>query len=200
MRCIVCESFSFSHICSSCQNKFLSPKLHKRELRGSDVYTFYNYEESKDFLLTKHSDLGFYIYHILAKNTFEVFAKEFSLQSLDTKVASIAIDDMPKTGYSHTAILNKALKSNFIKPYVGKLHDKSGVNYSGKTRAYRELHPRRFEMQSFKETQVILVDDIITTGITFEAAIKTMQDHNKEVLFCLALADAAIRNTKGKDV
>jgi len=40
---------------------------------------------------------------------------------------------------------------------------------------------------------VILVDDIITTGSTLSQAIETVRSKNKEVLFCLTLADASLR-------
>jgi len=42
---------------------------------------------------------------------------------------------------------------------------------------------------------VILVDDIITTGTTLNEAIKTLQTEEKEVVFCLTLADVALKNS-----
>jgi predicted amidophosphoribosyltransferase len=37
-----------------------------------------------------------------------------------------------------------------------------------------------------------LVDDIITTGLTFTHAINTMSHNGKNVLACLALADVGL--------
>ncbi len=190
MRCLMCESLSLEHICPSCQNIFLAPSLYRRKiLHNIEVISFYKYSEIKDLLHTKHTDLGYYIYTILAKNSLAKFAAEFDYSH---KVVSIAVDDHAKNGYSHTAILNKALKSKCIKPLYGKLRATNRVTYSGKSREFRILNPRAFELKDFNGSDVILVDDIITTGLTFTQAIETLQKNNQNVLFCIALADASI--------
>lgn len=188
MRCLICERFSFFHICKNCQELFLAPSLYKRKLTSDiEVVSFYKYEDIKPFLHTKHTDLGYHIFHILAKNSFTPFARSFFWQQ---KVASVAIDDRVKEGYSHTAILNHALNSKNITPYYGRLYAQNNVIYSSKSKQYREQHPRDFQFGSFKEKEVIIVDDIITTGTTLSQAINVMEQNNKEVLFCLTLADA----------
>ncbi|MBU1928124.1 ComF family protein [bacterium] len=189
MKCLLCENFSFSHICNNCQETFLTPSLYKRKLLGVEVLSFYKYSEIKDLLHTKHTDLGYYIYKIMAQNSFKKFAKSFELLN---QAVSIAVDDVPLSGYSHTAIINKALNSSYIKPLYNKLRAKNSISYSGKSREFRLLNPRDFEIKSFDEKEVILVDDIITTGSTLTQAIQIMQANKKEVLFCLTLADVGI--------
>ena len=71
------------------------------------------------------------------------------------------------------------------------LRSKNDITYSGKTKEYRLNHPRDFELKEFKENNVILVDDIITTGLTLSQACNTLTCKGKEVLFCLTLADAS---------
>ena len=191
MKCLVCESLSLLHICKSCQEKFLTPNIYKRKLtQDIDVISFYKYSDIKDFLHTKHTDLGYYTYKTLAQNSFEKFAKEFVF---DTKVVSIAIDDNIKNGYSHTAILNKALTCRAIKPLFNKLRATNEISYSGKSREFRMMNPRNFKMKNFKEDGVILVDDIITTGSTLNQALKVLKSNKKDVLFCLTLADASLK-------
>ncbi|MCX6062002.1 MAG: hypothetical protein NT103_07130 [Campylobacterales bacterium] len=117
---MMCERFSLSHICSTCQKTLLSPTLHKRKVLGSiPVYSFYPYDAIEALLLTKHTDVGYYIYTLLAKNSFSKFANEWSYEN---RVASIGIDDNSKSGYSHTAVLNRALKSTNITPYFGTIN------------------------------------------------------------------------------
>lgn len=190
MRCLLCETLSLLHICKECQNIYLKPSLHKRLLDdGTLVYSFYKYEEIKDLLHTKHTDLGFYIFNILAKNSFATFAKNFKYEH---KIYSIAVDDNVKSGYSHTAILNKELKSSFITPLFNKLRANNTVNYSGKTREFRLLNPRDFQLKNIIKSDIILVDDIITTGTTLKEASKVLKHSSNNLLFCLTLADASL--------
>jgi competence protein ComFC len=125
----------------------------------------------------------------LAKNSLKKFALEFNYEHV---ITSIAVDDHVKSGYSHTAILNKALKSKSINPLFSKLRAKNRVSYSGKSREFRLMNPREFKLKDFKGDDVILVDDIITTGSTLTQAIQTTCNANKSVLFCLTLADASL--------
>jgi competence protein ComFC len=185
---MICESLSFKHICKRCQNDFLSPSFYKRKILGKiPVYSFYKYHDIESLLLTKHTDLGYYIYTILAKNSFAPFAQNFEY---DSHVCSLSIDDHVNSGYSHTAILNKELSSVKIKPRYAKLRAKSTVSYSGKDYQFRLLNPRNFKLKEFKENDVILVDDIITTGLTLSQAVQSVESKGKNVLFCLTLADA----------
>ena len=187
----MCESFSLSHICKPCQKIFLQPQIFKRKIsKNIEVISFYKYNEIKKLLHTKHTDIGFYIYKILAKNSMSKFALEFEFSHC---ITSIAIDDNIKNGYSHTAILNSSLKSKYIKPLHSKLRAKNSIPYSGKSKEFRLLNPRNFELKTFKSKDIVLIDDIITTGSTLNQAIQTLQHNNKEVLFCLTLADASLK-------
>ncbi len=185
---MVCESLSLKHICKTCQSEFLSPSFYKRKLLGkTPVYSFYKYHDIESFLLTKHTHIGHYIYTILAQNSFKLFSKNFEL---DINIASLGVDDHTRNGYSHTAILNRQLKSSNIRPLYAKLRARSTTQYSGKDYQFRLLNPRKFKLMTFKENDVILVDDIITTGLTLMQAIHALEMEGKNVLFCLTLADA----------
>ena len=188
MKCLLCEKLSLVHICKNCQSSFLQPALYKRKVQGIEVISFYKYHDIKDLLHTKHTDLGYYIYNILAQNSFKKFTLNFNL---DFSLAAIAIDDTPKNLYSHTAILSNALKSKVIKPLFNKLRAKNNISYAGKSKEFRLLNPRKFKLQTFLQNDIILIDDIITTGTTINEAITELKSNNKEVLFCLTLADSA---------
>ncbi|MDH4945105.1 ComF family protein [Sulfurimonas sp. C5] len=185
MRCMMCERFSFSHICSSCQNNFLQPSLYKRTLPNNiQLISFYKYDEIKKLLHTKHSDLGYHIYNILAKLSFAKFADEFHT---DEKFFSIAVDDHVRHGYSHTAILNKHLKSYNITPLYNQLRAQNHLTYSGKSKYFRRTNPRSFKSNTGVKENIILVDDIVTTGTTLNEAIETFG--KERVSFCLSLVD-----------
>lgn len=192
MKCMLCGSLSFTHICSPCQETYLQPSIYKRKiLNNIEVISFYKYKDIKDLLHTKHSDLGYYIYSILANNSLKLFAQNFEYSEI---VSSVAIDDNIKSGYSHTAILNKALQSQYIKPEFNSLRAKNSVSYSGKSREFRLMNPRNFIFKNNNKNTIILVDDIITTSSTLTQAIRKINSHKKEVLFCLTLADASLKS------
>lgn len=193
MRCMLCEKWSiFSHICKTCQDNFLTPNLYKRKILGSiPVYSFFSYSDIEPLLLTKHTDLGYYLYKIMAKRSMQRFAKEWSYEN---KVVSIGIDDHATSGYAHTAILNRALKSPLITPLYGKLRATQHHKYAGKSVEERLANPRDFRYVSFGEEEVILVDDIVTTGTTLTEATEVLHAQGKKVILCLTLTDA---QTKG---
>jgi len=191
MKCLLCESFSLLHICTHCQKTFLQPSLYERTLpNGIKVYSFYKYEDIKPLLFTKHTHLGFYIYTLLARNSFTPFAHQ--LQTAQHFV-SLGIDDNVKSGYSHTAILNKALQTSHIRPLFHKLRATNTISYSGKTKLFRQQNPRRFKLYPFHGNNIILVDDIVTTGTTLYEATNILQKHHKSVSFCLTLSDAGLK-------
>ena len=190
MHCLMCEEFSLTHICKHCQKIYLTPTLHKRKLQNdTDIYSFYKYEDIKPFLHTKHTYLGYYIYQILAKNSFSLFAKEFMF---DSKVYSIAVDDHLREDYSHTAILNSYLKTKTIIPLYQKLLSSNQISYSGKSKEYRENNSREFQINNLTNKNIILIDDIITTGSTLTQALYQLKKNNNETLFCLTLADVKL--------
>lgn len=191
MKCMVCERWSWSHICPHCQESLLTPTLYKRKILGSiPVYSFFPYDEIEPLLLTKHTDIGYYIYTILAKRSLMNFAQEWSYEN---RVASLGIDDDARSGYSHTAVLNRALKSPRIKPYYGKLRSTNHHKYAGKSVEERLMNPRQFRYRPFEENEVILVDDIVTTGTTLGEAAEVLHANGKKVIFCLTLSDAQNR-------
>ncbi len=190
MRCMMCENFSYTHICKKCQNNFLQPSLYNRTLQNNiELISFYKYNEIKELLHTKHTDLGYYIYTTLAKLSFAKFAEEFHT---DEKYISVAIDDHVRNGYSHTAILNKHLQSYNIKPLYNQLRAQNHESYSGKSKHYRKTNPRKFISDLNSNEPLILVDDIVTTGTTLNEAIEILG--KEKISFCLSLVDLGLHS------
>jgi len=124
----------------------------------------------------------------LAELSFKKFAKHFEF---DESVASIAVDDTIESGYSHTALLCESLKSEVIKPLHNRLRATNAIKYAGKSRAFRLQNPRDFRLKKFREKNVIVVDDIITTGSTLYQATELLKRSDKDVLLCLTLCDVS---------
>jgi competence protein ComFC len=187
VKCLLCGRWSATHICRACRDTHLTPSLYTRKILGTiPVYSFYKYDEIEMLLHTKHTDLGYYVYRILAETSMRKFAETFEY---DGRIAALGVDDHVRHGYSHTALLAGALASPCITPYYGRLRAQNHRSYSGKDYQYRLLHPRRFRYRPFPENESILVDDIMTTGLTLTQAAEALHRREKEVRFCLTLAD-----------
>jgi competence protein ComFC len=188
MRCLVCENFSFSIICSDCQKNLLTPTFNKREIeKDFFVYSFYNYDEIKEFINTKYEFYGDRVFNILGKLAFKKFGQNFEF---NRKVNAVAVDDHTRHEFSQTAILIKYLKSKNIKPVFNTLKASNIVKYAGRDLEFRKKNQRVFKYNGKKGLDVILVDDIITTGTTLLEAKNLLEINKCKVLFCLCLSDA----------
>lgn len=188
MRCLSCEKITVFSICKSCQNNFFEPQFHKRELqKGFFVYSFYFYDDIKEFINTKYEFYGDRVFNILGSLSFQKFAKSFEFT---TSVSAIPIDDHTKHEFSQTAILVKHLKSKYITPKYNSLKATNKVKYAGKDLEFRKNNPRQFSYKGTQKLQVILVDDLVTTGTTLLEAKCVLEKYGCEVLFALTLSDA----------
>jgi competence protein ComFC len=128
------------------------------------------------------------VYKILAKNALSKFANSYNI---DDKIYAIPIDDyVGKSNFSHTAILAKSLQSKSIIPQFYKLIAKNRVKYANKSYEYRVINPRAFEYRGKKDKSIILVDDVVTTGLTITEAVDTLRYNGVNVEFAITLTDA----------
>jgi len=188
MRCYSCGKLSMSVICSTCQERFLVTQTHTRTIGTLDVVSFYYYPTIAPLLHTKHKPEGNRIYKFFGKMLFEPFIKDFS-ENAEGEVYIVGVDEYVKSGYAHVAVLTHTMQSKKIKPLHSSLMAQNRVNYSGKNLQFRLANPRNFKYTGKKNIDVILVDDIITTGITLQEAQKVLLSHGVNVLFALTLAD-----------
>ena len=191
MRCLSCHKLSMATFCKKCQERLLKPTIIKRTINNLEVYSFFKYQHIQDLLLTKHTPQGFKIYKALAKLSFKLFMDNF-IKNDPRDVYVIGVDENVKSGYSHVALLTHEMSHKHVKVLHGKLMARNLVNYSGKKLQYRLENPRDFIYTGPKDINVILVDDIITTGTTIKEAKEVLEKHGIEVLFALTLADVEV--------
>jgi len=172
---------SLKVICRNCKNEFLTPSLKTK----NGVVSFYEYEDIEFLIKYKYEKFGSIVFNELAKASFLPFAKNFELNE---KIYAIPVDDDVKKGFSHTAILTKALMPKFT-PLYSVLKAKNRVRYAGKSLEFRLSNPRNFEYLGPKNIKAVLVDDVMTTGLTLEEAKSCLQKSGVEVLFCMVLAN-----------
>jgi competence protein ComFC len=188
MRCFSCSKLSFTIICKRCKEELFVPTVTTRQIGTLDVISFFKYTTLEPLLLSKHKPEGYRIYKALAEMTMKPFIQEF-VEHDEGEVYVVGVDEHVKSGYSHTALLSQAMKMKYIIPQHSVLMARNRVNYSGKPLQFRLDNPRDFVYSGKKGVDVILVDDIITTGITLQEAQKVLIENDVNVLFALTLAD-----------
>ncbi len=189
MRCLACHKLSWQTFCKPCQDKLLQPSISKRKIGSLEVYSFFKYKNIEDLLLTKHTSQGYIIYRALAKQTFRPFIKNFITED-SRPIYIIGVDESVKNGYSHVSLLTKELNYRESKTLYYRLIATNPIKYAGKNLQFRLENPRNFQYRGEKDIEVILVDDIITTGTTLQEASRVLQQNQVKVLFALTLADA----------
>ena len=189
MRCLSCQCLSFRAFCKNCETNLLAPSITKRTVGTLDVYSFYKYSTIENLLLSKHTPQGYRIFKALANITLKPFIEQF-IAADSRGISIIGVDEKVKNGYSHIALLTHAMKSKGVNILHSSLIASNDIKYSGQSLQYRIMHPRDFIYKGKKDIDVILIDDIITTGSTLQQAQSVLFQSKVNVLFALTLADA----------
>ncbi len=186
MRCHLCLGFSWQPICENCLNTLLAPTPSKRVLEdGLVVYSFYKYSEISKLLHTKHTYIGAKIFLQLSKHAIFPFLEPLKNQ----EVFALPIDDHVRSGYSHSAVLARGI-SEYVKPKYKALRAKNKFRYSGQKLSLRKKQKRNFKLTCEPNLDVILLDDIVTTGNTLMEARDICNKSKINVIFAITLADA----------
>ena len=188
MRCYSCSCLSLLVVCKTCEEQLFKPTIRTQKVGTMDIISFYRYTTIESLLHTKHKPEGYRIYKALAKMTLKPFIEEF-VENNDGDVYIIGIDEHVKSGYAHVSLLTQAMKTKTSIPQHASLLATKRVNYSGKSLQFRLDNPRDFVYSGTEDVHAILVDDIVTTGITLQEAQKVLMQHGVNVLFALTLAD-----------
>ncbi len=194
MRCLTCGRFTLQILCKPCFNR-ISIQPSARELENLKVYSFYDFQEIQFLLHAKYQIIGSKIYHLLAKKAC-IFLKQTLKSPL--QAYGIGIDDkISQKGYAHNAIFLKHFKSLGITPLYHTLLAKNPISYAGKDLKFRQNNPRNFYLtKNLANKEVILFDDLITTGLTLKEAQKCLIENGVKVLMAFVLSDAKINLSK----
>lgn len=188
MRCYICTQWSLAILCTRCTKELLQPTPTTRLLGGIEVISFYTYAQIESLLLTKHKPQGYRIYKALAEITMVPFIKNF-IACDEREIYLIGVDEYIKNGYAHVAVLSHAMKSKSVIPLHYTLKARNRAKYAGKSLEFRTQNPRDFVYTGKSNIDAILVDDIITTGLTLDEASIVLEEAGVNVLFALTLAD-----------
>lgn len=188
MRCLLCGRLSFKLLCKDCLG-LVALRVTCRDLQGFKVYGFFDYDSVSGLLHAKYSVVGSKIYRELCKLALGYLKAQLKMPC---DAYAVGIDDrISKQGYAHNAIFLHALKKAGLRPMYRTLYAGNPVKYAGKDLEFRINNPRNFILKrEVKGRQIVLVDDIITSGLTLLQAKECLERNGAEVLHAFVLADA----------
>ena len=204
MRCVNCGAFSLRIICAACAANLAECHLSMRQVEGFSVFYYYGYSEIRELILSKHHEYGAAVLARIASLSLakfplhlqrEISANPQNYEAFKTtdgvfKFNAVPLDDDIRSGYSHTAILARALKSELVEPKFHCLRAQNRVKYSGQSLEFRLKHKRNFKILTPPQFPVILVDDIITSGLSMLQARETLMQGGFMPVCGLVLANA----------
>ena len=185
MKCLICARFCLGVLCEGCLDSIvLTPR--KRVVSGVTIYTFFAYEDIDFLLSSKYYAIGSRIFTHLSR----IASAYFFRQKTDfSGIYGVGIDDYVRSFYSHTGVILKHFCQSGIRPIYGQLRAQNVISYAGKSLEYRQNNKRDL-LYSAKAKDVMIVDDIITTGTSFGEAIDVCQRSGARAHFGIALCDA----------
>lgn len=191
MRCVLCHRLSWNLLCAACLN-WIAPLPTTRTIGDLRIYSVFDYDEIEMLLKSKYSIIGSRILRLLAQKAARFFAQS---AKLPREIYGIGIDDKPKGGYAHTAIIAHAFERYAgIAALYGRIIAQNHVRYAGKSLDFRRKNPRRFATTLTQEmvgNGVILYDDIIVTGTTLCEAAALLQKRSIPVVCAITLCNGA---------
>ncbi len=190
MRCAACHALSRSVICPACETRLFRPAVSRRLIGTLEVVSLFNYSVIEPFLLSKHRPVGYRIYRWFGRSFLNPFFRRYA-EEFRKPFSVVSIDDHVRHGYAHTALLARGIRHREIHHAYGALPAQHPVTYAGKSLEYRLAHPRDFRYKGPTRRMVVLLDDVVTTGLTLQAAQRVLETAGVEVLFAVTLADAA---------
>lgn len=189
MKCLTCGRFCLQVLCKACLDSIpLRPSV--REVMGVRVYCFYGYDDVSFLLNSKYYTIGSRILACLSDKAARYFAQTFDKSQALHALTLIGIDDFVRSYYSHTGvIMHSFAKHTAMKACYGQLKANKQVSYAGKPLSYRQANKRDLSYTA-KAKDLIIVDDIITTGTSFSEAIEACTQKGARVHLALALCNA----------
>jgi len=192
MRCLSCNKFSLEPVCKKCALIYLKPQMIEKRVGNIDVISFFDYYLVSALVKSKYLGSGYRFYKFVAKRFFQPFIKAYvSSYSNEKQIYVIGVDENVIRGYSNIGLLTHyGTKNSGAKALHNVLKASNSIKYAGKSLEYRLNNPRGFKYSGPKNIDVILIDDVVTTGTTLQEASRVLEKNGVNIHFALTVANA----------
>ena len=193
MKCLSCNKLSVKPICKECAKIYLKPEMIEKKIGNLKVISFFDYYLVSELVKSKYIVSGYRFYRYIAKKFFQPFLKAYSTSynGNKDKLHIIGVDENVLRGYSNVSILmHYGAKDTGLKVLHNVLKANKQIHYAGKSLEYRLNNPREFVYSGPKDIDVILIDDVVTTGTTLQEASLVLKKNGVNIHFALTVANA----------
>ena len=172
-------------VCQQCQDE-LNPKFKSFRVDGYKALAIYEYTPFIKKLIYQYK--GCFDYE-LNETFLNLYIKEIKLRFHGYKIIPIPsyIEDDKKRGFNHVVEAFKKLDLEVL-PIITKTAHQKQADKSAKKRKEINKYLAFNEKIDLKNTKVLLVDDIYTTGNTMKAVINMVEKLNPKEIRVLVLA------------
>lgn len=197
-RCYFCKSSAFSlKMCPKCYEKLEFNDIGaNRIIEGTDVYSAGYYTKELQKLIRgvkyhKQKELAYY----QAKFMYDYFLKIPQLQNKNFLLIPVPLHTkrLKKRGYNHMELVCEEFSKLTGFQYDFNLitrckNTKPQYNLSRAERLKNLQNAFIINKSDYNKTPILLLDDICTTGSTFEEIIKTLKNSGINEITCFATA------------
>jgi ComF family protein len=193
-KCYFCKSSKEAvSMCSNCYDTMdYLPAIVNRTIYGKNVYCAGVYNKNLQKLIRglkyhNKKDLAFY----LAKFMAEYFEKISNRTDFEVVPVPIFSKREKKRKYNHMTLVAeefcKMTKNTINTNLIKRIKDtKPQYNLKKQERMQNLSNAFKVEKENFNGKTLLLIDDICTTGSTFEEMIKELKKNGIEDIVCLA--------------
>ena len=187
--CILCESWIFykAPLCKTCR-RFLYQEYLKTEfailnLNNYPCYYLWNWTQTNDFwmqkLIVAMKDGHNY-------SLYELFMP-WLLKKIQAHTQIDGVAAIPSLDRAHPEALIKAYKNQDSKPQVIELIKSSKRSQKYKSKSERQntsflVSERSTDLLSAKKENILILDDVVSTGGSFKGVVRTLEAHNVKAL------------------
>lgn len=193
-KCYFCSSSKYSlKMCPKCYDKLSFSDIRaQRIIDGVNIFCAGSYDKVLQKLIRglkyhNQRELAFY----LAKFMYEYWIKLEDSRDFQVVAVPLHINRMKKRKYNHMELVAEEFcKMSGLTPnfeLIKRVKDTKPQYKLSRKQRLENLH-EAFEVDATKDLgkPILILDDICTTGSTFEEMIKILKKHNKNEIVCMA--------------
>ncbi|PLV60511.1 competence protein ComFC [Thermotoga sp. KOL6] len=189
--CVLCgrETSPLSVLCEECETKILKkgPSFYSESHRNYEMFVYSDYRDELEQLIKLYK---YRKERQLSKFLVRVFVKLYSYfprqADMVTWIPS-SLDSLEERGFDHMELIAKKI-TKFLKIPAAKLLENISKGRQVERRREERKKMGRFVCRKIPPRNIILLDDVMTTGTSIKDSVKVLLENGANRVFVYILA------------